>query len=193
MTARHRALWTVSLVPWAVAALVWSVLQVGKPPADPEPVGSPPAASGPAPRVSGVVDTRDDPATTVVADRGPDWAAILDRLDNRRERAYALRDPSRLRSVYVTGSEVLRHDMAVLLAYRERGVRLTGVRLRVLDTRLVGRDGPYARLRVVDRLDRPTAHTLNGSVRMPRDRATDRLIVLRDGAHGWRIAAVRPV
>jgi hypothetical protein len=86
---------------------------------------------------------------------------------------------------------VLRHDLATLRAYAERGVRLTGVRLRTLDARLLGRFGRYVRLRVVDRLERPTAHGADGTVRLPRDRATSRVIVLRDVADGWRIAAVR--
>ncbi|HKE67964.1 MAG TPA: hypothetical protein VKB55_01850, partial [Nocardioidaceae bacterium] len=86
---------------------------------------------------------------------------------------------------------VHRHDLAMLRAYAERGVRLTGVRLRTLDARLVGRVGSYVRLRVVDRLERPMAHGAGGAVRLPRDRATARVIVLRDAADGWRIAAVR--
>jgi len=116
---------------------------------------------------------------------------MLDRLDRRRESAYAANAPASLRAVYVAGSAVLRHDLAMLEAYAQRGVRLTGVRLRTLDVQLLGRSGPYVRLRVVDRLDRPTAHGADGSVRLPRDRATPRVIVVRDAADGWRIAAVR--
>jgi hypothetical protein len=196
MTARRRALWTASIVPWLVAAAVWSVIAVAHSPGtagvdrsepDPTTVDRPGRALGAADRGSR------PPAPTRLASTGSDWVTVLDRLDRRRERAYALGDPHRLRSVYVAGSPVLRHDLELLRAYRERGVRLTGVRLRVLDAREMGRDGPYVRLRVIDRLDRPTAHTEHGSVRMPRDQATARVIVLRDVAEGWRIAAVRAV
>jgi hypothetical protein len=188
MTARRRILWVSSLAPWLVAALVWGVVQLAQPggqPGRPEPVGGA-AAPGDS------VDSQATPARQVAAG-APDWTAILARLDRRRALAYAAGDPARLRSVYVPGSTVLRHDVAMLRAYQRREVRLTGVRLRLLDVAMLRRSDAYARLRVVDRLDRPTAHTAKGSVRLPRDRATERVIVLRDAGEGWRIAAVRPV
>jgi hypothetical protein len=196
MTARRRVLWAASIAPWLVAAAVWSVIQVGH---SPGPAGvdddmpEPTTVDRPARALGAVDHDVQRPSPTRLASTGPDWVAILGQLDRRRERAYALRDPHRLRSVYVAGSPVLRHDLAMLRAYRERGVWLTGVRLRVLDARGVGRDGPYVRLRVIDRLDRPTAHTGHGSIRMPRDQPTARVIVLRDLADGWRIAAVRAI
>jgi hypothetical protein len=184
MTARRRILWISSLAPWVVAALVWGVVQVSTSPGGAEPDGR---AQAPVERPkAGALPARQAAAEV------PDWTAILARLDRRRERAYAANDPAGLRAVYVAGSTVLRHDLAILRAYGERGARLTGVRLRLLDVALLDRSGSYARLRVVDRLDRPVAHTAQGSVRLPRDRATERLIVLRDAADGWRIEAVRP-
>lgn len=194
MTARRRALWITSIAPWLVAAAVWGVIQVVH---SPEPAGvdrvaepEPTAVDRPA-RALGAVDPEVHRPSTRLVSANPKWIAILGQLDRRRELAYALGDPGRLRSVYVADSPVLRHDIAMLRAYRERGVSLTGVRLRVLDADLMGRDGPYVRLRVVDRLQRPTAHTRRGSIRLPRDEPTDRVIVLRDIAEGWRIAAVR--
>jgi hypothetical protein len=189
MTSRRRVLWVGALAPWMVVALVWGAVQL---------VASPGRSGGGEPdpaRAVGAV-TREAPAHETSApapDRAPDWPAILARLDQRRERAYAASDATRLREVYVRRSPVLRHDLSMLRAYRDRGVRLDGVRLRVLDVRLVDRAGPYVRLRIVDRLDRATAYTSQGTVRLPRDRATARVVVLRAGAGGWRIAAVRPV
>jgi hypothetical protein len=193
MSARRRALWIASIAPWLVAATVWSVVQVVHSPA---PAGVDHAEPGPTTvdrpaRALGAVDSEGQRPSTRLVSTGPKWIAILGQLDRRRELAYALGDPGRLRSVYVADSAVLRHDVAMLRAYRERGVSLTGVRLRVLDADLMGRDGPYVRLRVVDRLQRPTAHTRHGSIRLPRDAPTDRVVVLRDLADGWRIAAVR--
>ena len=170
MTTRRRVLWASALVPWVVGAMVWAVVQA---------VSTPPA---PSPSPTSVVHARA---------ASPDWSAVLDRLDRKRERAYAAEDPALLRAVYVSGSPVLRHDLATLRAYSDRGVRLTGVRLRSLDVEPLGRSGPYVRLHVVDQLDRPTAHGADGTVRLPRDRATVRVIVLRDATDGWRIAAVR--
>jgi hypothetical protein len=190
MTSRRRVLWVGALAPWMVVALVWGAVQL---------VASPGRSGGGEPdpaRAVGAV-TREAPARETSAREtsapAPDWSAILARLDQRRERAYAASDATRLREVYVRRSPVLRHDLSMLRAYRDRGVRLDGVRLRVLDVRLVDRAGPYARLRIVDRLDRATAYTSQGTVRLPRDRATARVVVLRAGAGGWRIAAVRPV
>jgi hypothetical protein len=175
---------------------VWSVVQVAH---SPEPAGldhaaepEPTTVARPA-RALGAVDSDVQRPSTRLASADPHWVAVLGQLDRRRELAYALGEPRRLRSVYVADSAVLRHDVAMLRAYRERGVSLSGVRLRVLDADLMGRNGPYVRLRVVDRLQRPTAHTRHGSIRLPRDAPTDRVIVLRDLADGWRIAAVRAV
>ena len=183
MTASRRVLWASALVPWVVAALVWGVVRLAS---DPPDGAEPVTRAVPA-------DDRGPARAVQMSARASDWPTILDRLDRRRERAYAADDPARLRAVYVPRSPVLRHDLAMLRAYRGRGVSLTGVRLRALDVRLVDRAGPYVRLRVVDRLRRVTAHTSTGSVRLPRDRATARVVVLRAGADGWRIAAVRPV
>src|SRR5690606_1480889 len=183
-----RVLWFSALAPWVVAAMVWALVQ-----ATTAPAGGPAddRGGGRAEPPAEPRDTGAAPARQTAAKR-PDWAVILARLDHRRAQAYAANDPDRLRSVYVPGSAVLRNDLAMLRAYRARGVRLTGVRLRLIQVALVARRGPTARLRVVDWLDRPVAHTPEGTVRLPRDRATERLIVLRNAADGWRIAAVRP-
>ncbi len=187
MTSRRRVLWASALVPWVVGAIVWAVVQAASaPPAPPAPSPADPAAR------SVGSGGRQSPAPAIQARAArPDWPAVLDRLDRRRQRAYAAADPALLRSVYVSGSPVLRHDLAMLRAYSERGVRLTGVRLRTLDLTPLDRSGRYVRLRVVDQLDRPVAHGEGGAVRLPRDRATARVIVLRDAVDGWRIAAVR--
>ena len=183
MTTRRRVLWASALVPWVVGAMVWAVVQA---------VSAPPAPSpSPAERAIQAIGTggSSGQASAVQARAArPDWPAVLDR---QRERAYAAEDPALLRAVYVSGSPVLRHDLATLRAYSDRDVRLSGVRLRTLDVEPLGRSGPYVRLDVVDQLDRPTAHGADGTVRLPRDRATVRVIVLRDASDGWRIAGVR--
>jgi hypothetical protein len=187
MAASRRVLWASALVPWAVGAMVWAVVQTDSAPDSRSP------ASGSAVRAIGSADRLARVPARPVRAAQPDWSTILDRLDRRRESAYATNDRASLGAVYVADSPVLRHDLAMLEAYAERGVRLTGVRLRTFDVQLLGQSGPYVRLRVVDRLDRPTAHGADGSVRLPRDRATPRVVVLRDATAGWRIAAVRRV
>jgi hypothetical protein len=55
---------------------------------------------------------------------------------------------------------------------------------------IIGRDA--VRLRVVDRMLGATARLADGAtVRLPHDRATERVVVLRPARGEWRIAASR--
>jgi len=119
------------------------------------------------------------------------WERVLTRLDGTREAAYRTGDPALLRHVYLSGSPVLRRDRRLLAAYEGRGVRVGGVRLELLQVRLHDRDRRVVRLRVVDRLARPVAHTAAGEVALPQDLPTRRAITLVASDDGWRIAAVR--
>ena len=119
------------------------------------------------------------------------WERVLTRLDAARQDAYRAGDPGLLRDVYLSGSAVLRRDRRTLMAYERRGVRLEGVHLEILHVDARRRDGRQVRLRVVDRLARPVAHTAAGDVALPQDLPTRRLITLVAYDDGWRIAAVR--
>lgn len=121
------------------------------------------------------------------------WRPVLDRLDAHRARAYATGRARLLRRVYVPGSRVLARDRQMLRAWTRRAVTVSGARLRVLDVDRLASDGPSVRLRVVDQLGRATARVRDGEERvaLPHDLPTDRVIVLRYGVHGWRIAASR--
>jgi hypothetical protein len=118
------------------------------------------------------------------------WRTVLSGLDALRARAYADLRPELLHRVYTPGSRVLQRDRALLLRYRQRGLRVVGLRVRLLalreDTR---RDG-----RVVLRVrDRVTAGTLVGATvrrRLPGDAADARAITLRRVDRRWRISAV---
>jgi len=57
--------------------------------------------------------------------------------------------------------------------------------------RLHDRDRRVVRLRVVDRLLQPVAHTAVGKLALPQDLPTRRLITLVASDDGWRVAAVR--
>jgi hypothetical protein len=119
------------------------------------------------------------------------WGLLLEQLDRRRARAFALGDPRVLTTVYAPGSAVLAADSAALEAYTARGLTVGGATFRLLDVR-GGRLAPdEVVLRVVDRLAPATARTRDGAgVRLPQDRPTVHRLVLRRGADGWRIAAV---
>ena len=119
------------------------------------------------------------------------WRPVLHRLDAHRTRAYARGQPRLLRRVYAPGTRVLAHDLRMLRAWTRRGATVSGVRLRVLAVprQIIGRNA--VRLRVVDRLLGATARLADTTVRLPHDRATERVVVLRHARGEWRIAASR--
>jgi hypothetical protein len=121
------------------------------------------------------------------------WGQVLDRLDEARCRAFAHLRPELLTRVYVAGSTVLHREQAVLHDYRDRGIRLLGVRLHRTSLRLASTLRGQVTLRVVERLRPTTAVVGSRRVRLPVDAPTLRVLQLvRDGP-GWRIAAARRV
>jgi len=168
MTTRVRAALLV--------ALVWAVAGCSTPP--PEQIA----------RVTPTLPIYTAVATTAAPSH---WERVLTRLDTVRESAYRRQLPRLLREVYAAGSPVLRRDSRVLQGYARRDISVHGVRLELLRVRFLGRDGDRVRLRVVDRLHRPTALTPGGAVRLPRDLPTRRVVVLERSDGAWRIAAVR--
>ena len=144
--------------------------------------------SQPRPPTTSAPPTSAPPTEQAPASR---WERVLTRLDSARQAAYHAGDPALLLDVYLPGSAVLRRDRRMLMAYERRGVRLEGVRLEIQDVDVRRRDGRQVRLRVIDRLARPVAHTAAGDVALPQDLPTRRLITLVANDDGWRIAAVR--
>jgi hypothetical protein len=120
------------------------------------------------------------------------WRAVLSGLDALRARAYADLRPGLLRRVYTPRSRVLRHDRALLRRYQQRGLRVVGLRIRVLglreDTR---RDGRVV-LRVRDQVASGTLVGATGRRRLPGDAADARAITLRESDGRWLISAVTP-
>ena len=120
------------------------------------------------------------------------WRPVLDRLDSHRTRAYESGQPRSLHRVYVPGSRVLAHDLRMLRAWTRRGATVSGVRLRVLAVTREATGRSDVRLRIVDRMLAATARLADGvTVPLPRDRATERIVVLRQVRGTWRIAASR--
>lgn len=146
----------------------------------PEPPPVPTPAPTPAPTEVQVGESR---PTTV------DWVSVLEVLDRRRARAFAAGDARLLDEVYAPGSRPGAADAQLLEQYADRGLRVTGLRMRLLDVRLLHATNRRAQLRVVDRL-------VDGRVRaswsrwrpLPEDRVTARRITLAQGQWpGWRI------
>lgn len=136
-------------------------------------------------------------ARQVATDHAPatgHWRRVLRRLDRRRERAFTDGEVARLRQVYAAGSPLLRRDARVLREYRRRGLRLESARLRLTSVETVRQTSRRVVLRVVDTLARVRVRTPGGRWRvLPRDRPSERTIVLRRSGTGWRIVGIRPV
>lgn len=124
---------------------------------------------------------------------GRRWERVLDRLDRLRSRAFESLSPGLLRKVYLSGSAVLRHERAVLEGYRDRGVRLLGVRLLRTQLRVVSVVRGQVTVRVVERLGTTKVVVGSRRVRLPVDAPTSRVLHLVRGETGWRIAAAHRV
>ena len=136
---------------------------------------------------SRVPDTVDAPAEV-------EAVRVLRSWDSRRARAYARGDPAALADLYVPGSRTGAADSAVLRAYRERGLRVTGMRTRLVEARVVQASGSRICLVVTDVLFDAVAVGAagGGAWALPRDGpSTRRVVLVHDGA--WRVAEVYPV
>ena len=142
---------------------------------------------------AGAASVSPDEPRTRTRGQARHWARVLDRLDRLRSRAFERLRPSMLRRVYRCGSAVLRHERAVLDDYRDRGVRLLGVRLRLTDVRLLSASVSKVTVRVVERLGSTWAVFGSRRVLLPVDAPTSRVLHLVRSGGGWRIAAARRV
>lgn len=131
------------------------------------------------------------PAYPGATSRPVDWVEVLGRLDARRSRAFAVGDVGGLDRVYVDGSAALRTDRRLLQRYLDRGLRVTGLRMRVVDVRLLETGDRHAVLRVRDRVVAGRAEDDDGSTWRLRDDAWSRhRMRLEYGDDGWRIAEI---
>lgn len=133
------------------------------------------------------------PGEAVGSDRGA--AALLRAWDVRRARAWAHGDRAALARLYVPGSSAGRHDLAMLRAWSERGLRVRGMQMQLLAVRVRARTADRLVLDVTDRLARAVAVGPQGRADLPGDSASTRTVVLRRLAGEWRVARVtlRPV
>ncbi len=124
------------------------------------------------------------------ADEDPE-CLVLGGLDVVRTEAFVSGEWARLRDVYVD-ERAAHADVEVLQSYRERGLRLEGLRLVRESCRVTDQTSRRLVLDVVDRLGPSRVHTDAGGPReLPRDRPTRRTVLLDRTQDGWRVAAVR--
>ena len=126
------------------------------------------------------------------------WAAVLDRLDRARARAFATGDLDLLNRVHAPGSPTLARDRASLAALLRAGLRAEGLRLRLHAVSVVGSQraggapaGPVT-LRVEDSMTGYRLVSVDGTVVAERpDRARAAwTVTLRRSPGGWSIAQV---
>jgi hypothetical protein len=117
-----------------------------------------------------------------------DASAVLHDWDDRRAAAWAAGDPSALRSLYVRDSETGRADKAMLRRWRERDLRVEGMRMQLLDLEVRRATAERLDLLVTDRLTGAVAVGPGVRLPLPRDGVTTRRVVLVREAGVWRVA-----
>lgn len=116
---------------------------------------------------------------------------VLHRWDARRAQAWAHGDLRDLRALYSSGSAAGRHDVAMLRAWADRGLRVRGLRVQLLAVRVLDRAPDRLLLRVTDRVvDGRAGAPGRGWVPLPGDRPTTRRVRLQRTDGRWRVAAV---
>lgn len=123
---------------------------------------------------------------------GPPAVVLLRSWDARRAQAWARGDPRALRALYTPGSVAGRRDRAMLRAWRSRGLVVRGLQTQLIAVRTLHRTASTWRLRVVDRLAGGIAVGAGTWRRLPGDRATARVVVLRRSGGRWQVASVGP-
>jgi hypothetical protein len=116
---------------------------------------------------------------------------VLHDWDEQRAAAYASGSARRLRDLYVAGSSAGAADLRVLGDYRERGLRVKGMRTQLLSLSVLDRGPGWRMLAVTDRLVGAVAMRAGHEVVLPRDRPTGHEITMMRGGDGrWRVAEV---
>ena len=179
-------------VALALAAVVAVVTVAFSGPDPPAPTTSPPAAPATPPSVTPTAFPTAATPPTEAPDQSDRWRSVLRQLDRKRAAAFAQDRPGLLAKVYLPGSAVLAEDQATMAAYRSRGLRVVGLRMRLLRFHVLNASPARVVLEVVDQLAPATAVDQSARiVDLRRDRPTRHRIVLRRTPAGWRIAAIQ--
>jgi hypothetical protein len=129
------------------------------------------------------------PAAMEARSAEPYAVRVLRDWDARRSRAYAHADGAALADLYVAGSRTGAADRAVLRGYRDRGLRVTGMRTQVLAARVLRESGQRLVLLVTDVLvDAMAGDGRRARWSLPHDRPSTRRVVLVRDKGSWRVA-----
>jgi hypothetical protein len=138
-----------------------------------------------------VVATDDDNlrggAPTGRQSRQPHARQVLGVWDAARSRAFARGDGAALADLYVAGSRTGAADRAVMRGYRERGLRVTGMRTQVLSATVLRETDRRITLLVTDVLTDAVALAGDERWALPHDRPSTRRVVLVRTRGAWRV------
>lgn len=124
------------------------------------------------------------PATFPASDVLRDW-------DRARAGAYARGDVAALRALYRPGSRAGTADVRLLRSFLDRGLRVEGMRMQLLEVRVLARSPRRLRLRVTDRLVGASAVSATARRPLPGDLASTRVLELaRSSAGSWLMVEV---
>jgi hypothetical protein len=119
----------------------------------------------------------------------PEALRVLRAWDGLRSRAYARADAAALARLYAPGSRAGAADLAVLRGYRERGLRVTGMRTQVLSATVLRQSERRIELLVTDVLvDAVASDGDRMRWSLPHDRPSTRRVVLVRVDQTWRVA-----
>lgn len=139
----------------------------------------------------GVVAAPEPSPVAVVATERPresEPLRILRSWDRARSRAYARADAAALAALYLPESHTGSADLSVLRGYRDRGLRVTSLRTRVIALRVLDSGPVRLKVEVTDVLIDATAVAPDGRRwTLPADRPTTRTVVLRLVAGRWLV------
>ena len=127
-------------------------------------------------------------ATSVSAPAHSRALRVLHHWDHRRARAWQEGSVRRLRALYRPGSEAGRADRAMLLAYRERGLRVVDMRRQVLGIEVVDSGRRTLTVDVTDRLANAVAVGHGTRTLLPRGGLATRTLTFRLTGDGWVLA-----
>jgi hypothetical protein len=115
----------------------------------------------------------------------------LQALDFQRSQAFSRLDPAGLDAIYVPGSSPWRADRSLLASYRDRQVRIDGLRMQIEKLAVERPGAGTVVLRVVDRLIAGAAVDHAGRrTPLPAGTPTARLITLTGRGDAWRISGI---
>jgi hypothetical protein len=115
---------------------------------------------------------------------------VLRGWDHRRARAWTTGRPARLTGLYTSGSRTAGRDVAMLGAYRARGLRVRGMRRQVLAVHVRTCGARRMSLLVTDRLVDAVAVGHGNRTGLPPGQPKTRRVDLRREAGRWRVAEV---